>query len=249
MSESIRNATGGTGRWPYGSRSRAEERLLSGRRARRSEIQSALQIFGEFVRGFRRLQGLGPCVTVFGSARFEEGHRYYELARRAGRRIAEAGFTVMTGGGPGIMEAGNKGANEAGVESVGLGIELPFEQGYNEYVTKRIDFRYFFARKTMFLKYAQAYIIFPGGWGTMDEMMEALTLIQTDKIQHFPVILFGSEYWQGLLDWFRERLLAEGKISPEDLDLITVTDSPDEVVEIVVDYLEECVRRLHDELG
>lgn len=195
-----------------------------------------LRIMGEFVTGFDELADLGPAVTVFGSARTEPDDDMYQKAVETTRKLGEAGFSIITGGGSGIMEAGNRGAKEAGAVSVGLGIELPFEQEINEYVTRAIDFKYFFARKTMFLKYAQAYLIFPGGWGTMDEMMEALTLIQTGKIQHFPVILFGSDYWRGLLDWFRERLLKEGKISPEELDLCEVTDSPDEVVKIVVDH-------------
>lgn len=202
-----------------------------------------LRIMGEFVTGFDELAVLGPAVTVFGSSRTTPDDPMYQKAVETTRMLGEAGFAIITGGGPGIMEAGNRGAVEAGVMSVGLGIELPFEQDINEYVTLDLDFRYFFARKTMFLKYAQAYLIFPGGWGTMDEMMEALTLVQTDRIQQFPVILFGSEYWQGLLDWFRDRLLAEGKISPGDLDLFTVTDSPEEVVEVVVSSFKESERR------
>ena len=200
-----------------------------------------LRIMGEFVEGFDELADLGPAVTMFGSARTSPDDPVYLEAVETARKLGEAGFAVITGGGGGIMEAGNKGASEAGAESVGLGIELPFEQKINEYVTRAMEFRYFFARKTMFLKYAQAYLIFPGGWGTLDEMMEALTLIQTRKIQQFPVILFGSEYWQGLLDWFRERVEVEKKISPDDMDLIHVVDTPDEVVMIVTDYYEVCI--------
>jgi len=208
-----------------------------------------LRIMGEFVTGFDELAELGPAVTVFGSSRTTHDDPVYQRAVETTRMLGEAGFAIITGGGPGIMEAGNRGAVEAGVMSVGLGIELPFEQKINDYVTLDLGFRYFFARKTMFLKYAQAYLIFPGGWGTMDEMMEALTLVQTDKIQHFPIILFGSEYWQGLLDWFRDRMLTEGKISPGDLDLFTVTDSPEEVVETVVTSFRECERRRKEMRG
>ncbi len=200
-----------------------------------------LRIMGEFVEGFDELADLGPAVTMFGSARTSPDDPIYKQAVETARQLGEAGFATITGGGGGIMEAGNKGAAEAGAESVGLGIELPFEQKINEYVTKPMEFRYFFARKTMFLKYALAYLAFPGGWGTLDEMMEALTLIQTHKIQQFPVILFGSEYWQGLLDWFRSHLITEKKISPDDMDLIRVVDTPEEVVKIVTDYYEACI--------
>ncbi len=202
-----------------------------------------LRIMGEFVMGFDELVDLGPAVTVFGSARTRPEEPMYQKAVETTRMLGEAGFTIITGGGPGIMEAGNKGAEEAGVVSVGLGIELPFEQKLNEHVNLELEFRYFFARKTMFLKYAQAYLVFPGGWGTMDEMMEALTLVQTDKIQHFPIILFGSDYWQGLLDWFREQMIDHGKISPDDMDLFSVTDSSQEVVDIVVKSFDACKER------
>jgi len=158
----------------------------------------------------------------------------YVQACETARQLGEAGFAIITGGGPGIMEAANKGAREGGAESVGLGIELPFEQLMNEYVTRHLEFRYFFARKTMFLKYAQAYVIFPGGFGTMDELMESLTLIQTGKIQDFPIVLFGTDYWAGLLEWIKGTMLAGGKISPEDLDIFTCTDSPEEVVQVVL---------------
>ena len=193
-----------------------------------------LRIMGEFVEGFDELAHLGPAVTIFGSARTTPEEPMFEKACEVGRKLGEAGFSIITGGGPGIMEAGNKGASEAGVDSVGLGIELPFEQKMNRYVTLSIHFRYFFARKTMFLKYAQAYVIFPGGFGTMDELMESLTLIQTGKIMDFPVVLFGSAYWAGLMAWLRDTMLAGGKISSEDLNIFTITDSPDEVVETVL---------------
>ncbi|MDQ3855444.1 MAG: TIGR00730 family Rossman fold protein [Chloroflexota bacterium] len=192
-----------------------------------------LRIMAEFVQGFDTLAHVGPAVTVFGSARVEPGDAMYEQAREVGRQLAEDGFAIITGGGPGLMEAANRGAREGGGESIGCNIELPFEQGTNPYVTTAITFRYFFVRKMMFVKYAEAFIIFPGGFGTMDELFEALTLIQTGKIQNFPIILVGSAYWQGMLDWIRSTMLAEGKISAEDLDLLMVTDSPEEVCRVV----------------
>jgi uncharacterized protein (TIGR00730 family) len=208
-----------------------------------------LRIMGEFVEGFDELADLGPAVTMFGSARTRPDDPIYQQAVETARQLGEAGFAIITGGGGGIMEAGNRGAAEAGAESVGLGIELPHEQKINEYVTRAIEFRYFFARKTMFLKYAQAYLIFPGGWGTLDELMEALTLIQTHKIQRFPVILFGSDYFQGLIDWFRERLVTDGKISPGDMDLFYVVDTPEEVVRIVTDFYEDHVNGQNNQSG
>src|SRR5688500_17356602 len=160
---------------------------------------------GEFVEGFETLASLGPAVTIFGSARVKPGSEYYKLAERTAARLAEQGSAVITGGGPGVMEAANKRAREAGGRSVGCNIELPFEQGMNAYVEMSVNFRYFFVRKTMFVKYAEAFVIFPGGFGTMDELFEALTLIQTGKVRNFPVVLFGKEYWQGLLDWLHNR--------------------------------------------
>jgi uncharacterized protein (TIGR00730 family) len=193
------------------------------------------RIMGEFVEGFDALANLGPAVTIFGSARVKPDHEQYALARETARLLGEAKFTIITGGGPGIMEAANAGARDAGAMSVGCNIELPFEQHVNPYVDVAINFRYFFVRKTMFVKYAEAFVIFPGGFGTLDELFEALTLIQTDKVRDFPVILFGRSYWQGLLDWIEGTLLAEGKISPEDLKLMVVTDSPEEIAQIIVD--------------
>jgi len=221
-----------------------DERLLTRppERVPPDYVEDAWRIFrimGEFVEGFDTLARLGPAVSVFGSARTPRDDPMYAAAEETGRRLAEAGFGVITGGGPGIMEAANKGALEAGGESVGCNIELPFEQGMNPYVKTAINFHYFFVRKTMFLKYAEAFIIFPGGFGTMDELFEALTLIQTGKVRNFPVILFGRRYWQGLLDWLRRTMMAEGKIDPEDLDLVVVTDSPEEAVRVVV----ECYQR------
>jgi uncharacterized protein (TIGR00730 family) len=185
------------------------------------------RILGEFVEGFEEMTGHGPCVSFFGSARVGPQDPQYQLCVETARLMGEAGFGIITGGGPGMMEAANRGAREAGVASIGCNIELPFEQGTNKFVDRAIDFRYFFVRKTMFVKYAHAFVIFPGGFGTMDELFESLTLIQTRKVKNFPVVLFGSEYWAGMLDWIRGTVLAEGKISEDDLDLVCVTDSPE----------------------
>ena len=193
----------------------------------------ALRILSEFVEGFDALAELGPAVTVFGSARTSAGHPIYELARRVGRLLAEAGYAVITGGGPGVMEAANRGCQEGGGMSVGCNIELPHEQDMNPYVDLGIDFRYFFARKTMFVKYADAFVIMPGGFGTLDELFESLTLIQTGKIRHFPVILVGIDYWRGMLDWARDVMLPAGAITAADLDLLKLTDDPDEVLRLV----------------
>ena len=192
-----------------------------------------LRIQAEFVEGFGLLAELPRAVSVFGSARTKPGTPYYEAGVALGAALAEAGYAVITGGGPGAMEAANKGACEAGGMSVGLGIELPFEQELNEWVDVGIAFRYFFVRKTMFVKYAQAFVILPGGFVTLDELFEALTLVQTTKVTRFPVILFGSSYWAGLLDWIRTTLVTEGTVSPHDLDLITVTDDVAEAVAVI----------------
>jgi uncharacterized protein (TIGR00730 family) len=189
-----------------------------------------LRIQSEFVEGFGLLAELPAAVSVFGSARTHPDDPEYALAREIGSALARAGYAVITGGGPGVMEAANRGANEAGGTSVGLGIELPFEQGLNPWVNIGINFRYFFARKTMFVKYAQAFVILPGGFGTLDEMFEALTLVQTQKVTRFPVVLVGTAYWQGLLDWLGSSAQAGGKIKEADLDLIHLTDDVDEVV-------------------
>ena len=189
---------------------------------------------GEFVEGFDELSTLGPCVSVFGSARLSRTDPVYDRCVETVRLLAEAGYGIITGGGPGIMEAANRGAQEVGTPSVGCNIELPFEQGLNEFIDIGIDFRYFFVRKTMFVKYAQAFVIFPGGFGTLDELFEALTLIQTRKVRNFPVVLFDTKYWAGMMDWIRGTMLREGKISEKDLDLIYLTDSPQEVVAHVV---------------
>ena len=191
-----------------------------------------LRIQAEFVEGFGALAELGPAVGVFGSARTPADDPSYALAEEAGRRLVEAGFAVITGGGPGAMEAANKGASEAGGVSVGLGIELPFESGLNSWVDVGINFRYFFARKTMFVKYAQGFVVLPGGLGTLDELFEALTLVQTRKVTSFPVVLLGRDYWDGLIDWLRGTALADGKLSEKDLDVLTVTDDVEEAVAI-----------------
>ncbi|MBA2275382.1 MAG: TIGR00730 family Rossman fold protein [Chloroflexi bacterium] len=198
----------------------------------------ALRIMGEFVEGFDALARLGPAVSVFGSARTPRDDPEYERARDLAARLAQRGFTIITGGGPGVMEAANKGAHEAGGVSVGLGIELPHEEGVNAYCNLAIDFRYFFVRKTMFVKYAQAFVIFPGGYGTLDELFESLTLVQTGKIEHFPIVLVGIDYWQGLLDWLRGTMSEEHKIEPKDLALLRLTDDIDEAVGWIVEAFE-----------
>jgi uncharacterized protein (TIGR00730 family) len=201
-----------------------------------------LRILSEFVEGFDALAGIGPAVTVFGSARATEGSPSYELAREIGRGLAASGFAVITGGGPGIMEAANRGCRDGGGLSIGCNIELPHEQSLNPYVELGVEFRYFFVRKTMFVKYADAFVILPGGFGTLDELFEALTLIQTGKVREFPVVLVGTEYWQGLLEWMRDVQLPAGAIAPSDLALLRVTDDPGEVVSIVREY----AGRAHD---
>ncbi|MFD8590941.1 TIGR00730 family Rossman fold protein [Streptomyces sp. NPDC059637] len=192
-----------------------------------------MRIQSEFVEGFGALAEVGRAVSVFGSARIARESPEYEQGVRLGRALAEAGFAVITGGGPGAMEAANKGACEAGGVSVGLGIELPFEQGLNPYVDIGVNFRYFFVRKTMFVKYAQGFVVMPGGFGTLDELFEALTLVQTRKVTRFPIVLFGNGYWTGLVDWIRRTLVQEGKASPVDLELLHLTDDVDEAVELV----------------
>lgn len=199
----------------------------------KSDTWRVFRIMAELVEGFEALNKIGPAVTIFGSARLPPGSPYYIKCQRAAEYLAKDGYTIISGGGPGIMEAANKGAQNAKGTSVGLNIELPMEQNPNTYQNIRVDFRYFFVRKLMFVKYAVAYVIFPGGFGTMDELFEALTLIQTKKIRSFPVVLVGREYWQGMFDWLRNRMLVEGNISPEDLDLMQVVDEPEEVCAII----------------
>ena len=192
-----------------------------------------LRIQAEFVEGFGALANIGPAVSIFGSARTDESDPHYTLAEQVAAGLAAAGYAVITGGGPGIMEAGNKGACQAGGVSVGLGIELPFEQGLNEWVDLGINFRYFFARKTMFVKYSQGFVVLPGGFGTLDELFEALTLVQTSKVTRFPVVLMGREYWSGLLAWLWSTMATSGRISMHDLDLVHLTDDPQEAVQII----------------
>nr|WP_233153401.1 TIGR00730 family Rossman fold protein [Kineosporia sp. R_H_3] len=201
-----------------------------------------LRIQAEFVEGFGALAELGPAISVFGSARTKRDHPDYAVAERLGARLAQEGFAVITGGGPGAMEAANKGACEAGGVSVGLGIELPFEQGINDWVDMAVNFRYFFARKTMFVKYAQGFVVLPGGFGTLDELFEALVLVQTHKVTEFPIVLLGNGFWTGLLDWIRGPLVERGMISVPDLDLVRVTDDVDEAVEIMASSAEQRAR-------
>ena len=200
-----------------------------------------LRIQSEFVEGFGALAELGPAISVFGSARTARADPAYALGEAIGRRLVAAGFAVVTGGGPGVMEAANKGAGEAGGVSVGLGIELPFESGLNEYVDVGLNFRYFFARKTMFVKYAQGFIVLPGGFGTFDELFEALTLVQTQKVTSFPIVLLGASYWSGLVDWLRHTVLADQKISEADLDMFHVTDDAEKAVAVMVEARERRV--------
>ncbi len=225
-------------RWGKGTRSHAEGRFLAGPRSRLSELHRAFRIFTECIKGFRSLHFTGQCVTVFGSARFAEDHRYYALAREVGKQLAEAGFAVMTGGGPGVMEAANRGCKDAGGFSIGCNIKLPMEQEPNPYLDKFIEFNYFFVRKVMLVKYSNAFVVLPGGFGTMDELFEVGTLIQTGKVEKFPVVVMGKEYFGPLADFVRDTMVPEGTIDPEDLHLFTATDDPAEAVRRIV----ECCR-------
>jgi uncharacterized protein (TIGR00730 family) len=225
--------------------STTDQRLLDSRGPSEwvhTDTWRVLRIQAEFVEGFGALAELGPAISVFGSARIRPDNPEYALAERVGRALVEAGFAVITGGGPGAMEAANKGASLAGGVSVGLGIELPFESGLNEWVDIGINFRYFFARKTMFVKYAQGFITLPGGFGTFDEIFEAVTLVQTQKVTSFPVVLLGTHYWGGLFDWLRGVVLPDGKISARDLDIFHLTDDVSEAVSLVIQAREEHVR-------
>jgi uncharacterized protein (TIGR00730 family) len=217
----------------------ADQHLLESTRADfiHTDTWRALRIQSEFVRGFDELAEIGPAVSVFGSARVTPRHRDYAAARRLGAAFARAGLAVITGGGPGIMEAANRGAAEAGGLSVGCNIELPYEQSINAYANVRIEFRYFFVRKTMFVKYAEGFVIFPGGFGTLDELFEAVTLVQTGKIKRFPVVLYGRKYWSGMIDWLRSEVVAGGMVSPEELDLLVVTDDLEEIVDVILEHL------------
>ncbi|HEU4698977.1 MAG TPA: TIGR00730 family Rossman fold protein [Gemmatimonadales bacterium] len=204
----------------------------------KSDSWRVLRIMGEFVWGFDHLADIHDGVAIFGSARTQPDDPMYQACVETARLLAAHGIPIITGGGPGIMEAGNRGAAAAGGESIGCNIELPFEQGSNPYLTRSLDFKFFFVRKTMFVKYSTAFIVFPGGYGTLDELFESLTLIQTGKIKHFPVILFGKSYWGGLVDWLRDTVARERKINPSDIDLFRVTDDPEEAMRIIVEARE-----------
>lgn len=206
-----------------------EIRFLGGPQSRGREFFFALRVLLEFIRGFRVMHFVGPCVTVFGSARFGEDHKYYKLARETAAKIAELGFTIMTGGGPGIMEAANRGAKDVGGRSVGCNIQLPIEQDPNPYLDRWMTFRYFFVRKVLLIKYSYAFIALPGGYGTMDEIFETATLIQTAKIKDFPLVFMGVDYWKPLIDYIHRKMVAEGTIDVKDLERILLTDSPEEV--------------------
>jgi uncharacterized protein (TIGR00730 family) len=221
--------------WPSSSPDPTERRLLQGPHARRHELRQAVRIFAECVRGFRALHFIGPCVTVFGSARFDETHPYYKLGEEVGARLAEAGLTVMTGGGPGLMEATNRGARSVGGSSIGCNIQLPKEQKPNPYLDRMVEFRYFFVRKLMLVKYSYAFVALPGGFGTLDEIFETLVLIQTGKVKSFPLVLLGVDFWEPLVRVLRDRLLAAGTIDPVDVDRITLTDSVSETVALIRD--------------
>ena len=214
---------------------RAEKHHKGWNEIKTNDSWAIFKIMGEFVNGYEKLSEIGPCVSIFGSARTPEDHPFYQLAIDISRQLSEAGYGVITGGGPGIMEAGNRGANLAGGTSVGLNIDLPFEKQNNPYIDeeKSLNFDYFFVRKVMFVKYSQGFVVMPGGFGTLDELFEAMTLIQTEKIGRFPIVLVGSEFWNGLFDWIRNTMLKAGNISEKDLNLVRLVDTPEEVVQII----------------
>lgn len=239
-----------TGAGPKPSKGRPEgsttdQRLLDSRGPNEwvhTDPWRVLKIQAEFVEGFNDLAEVGPAISVFGSARTPVDHPSYRMGEQVGAALAEAGFAVITGGGPGAMEAANKGATDAGGTSIGLGIELPFEAGLNEHVGFGMNFRYFFVRKLMFVKYAQGYIVMPGGLGTLDELFESMTLVQTGKVTQFPIVLMGTRHWSGLLDWMRDDMLADGRIKQSDLDMLTLTDDVDEAVSLMVEARERRTR-------
>lgn len=221
---------------------RNENRPKGWNEKKTNDSWAIFKIMGEFVNGFEKMSRIGPCVSIFGSARTKPDHKYYKLAVEVAEKIAENGFGVITGGGPGIMEAGNRGAHLSRGTSVGLNIDLPFEQHDNPYIDgdKSLDFDYFFVRKVMFVKYSQGFVVMPGGFGTLDELFEAITLIQTHKIQKFPIILVGTEFWSGLMDWVKTTLLDSfGNISPKDIDLIHLVDTSDEVIDVLNKFYNE----------
>lgn len=210
-----------------------EERYLQGPQSRWAEFLRAIRIFREVIRGFRHLHFVGPCVTVFGSARFSESHPSYQLAREIGSSLAKAGFTVMTGGGPGVMEAANRGAKESGGRSIGCNIKLPMEQHHNPYLDTFVEFHYFFVRKLMLAKYSYAFVALPGGFGTLDELFEIATLVQTGKVHQFPIVLAGTEYWQPMLDFLQKTMVSAGTIEQKDVDRFVVTNDP----KVIADHL------------
>ena len=212
----------------------AEKSFLSGRRNREQDLESAVGIFLEILRGFEELDFFGPCVTVFGSARFSDGHPYYETARELGQRLVEEGFAVMTGGGPGIMEAANRGANEAGGVSIGCNIQLPKEQVPNPYLDKFVEFEHFFVRKVMLVKYSSAFVVMPGGFGTLDEAFEVVTLVQTKKLESFPIVAMGGSFWNELREFVTDTMLAAGTISEADLDVIQLADDVETAIKIIL---------------
>lgn len=220
---------------------RKEKHKKNWNQIKTNDSWAIFKIMGEFVSGFERMSNIGPCVSIFGSARTKPDDKYYQLAVAVAQKITQNGYGVITGGGPGIMEAGNKGAHLAGGTSVGLNIDLPFEQHDNPYIDgdKSLDFDYFFVRKVMFVKYSQGFVVMPGGFGTLDELFEAITLIQTHKIDKFPIILVGTEFWGGLFDWVKKTLIEAGNISPKDLDLIHMVDTEDEVLTILDNFYNE----------
>ena len=217
---------------------RSEENHKNWNHQKTNDSWAIFKIMGEFVNGYETMSRIGPCVSIFGSARTGQDHKYYKLAQSIAKHITENGYGVITGGGPGIMEAGNKGAKKGGSPSVGLNIDLPFEASSNPYIDsdKNINFDYFFVRKVMFVKYSQAFVVMPGGMGTLDELFEAITLIQTKKIDLFPIILVGSSFWAGMVTWIKDVLVAEGTISEKDLELISVVDTPDEILYIIDEF-------------
>jgi len=232
----------GSHRWLAVQRDDEEKRFLKGSRAHPEELASAGRIFLEFIRGFQALENVGHCVTVFGSARFREGHRYYEMARKLGKRLAEEGYAIMTGGGPGIMEAANRGAKEGGGLSIGCNIMLPKEQEPNPYLDRFVEFDHFFVRKVMLVKYSQAFVVLPGGFGTLDEVFETATLMQTGKIVSFPIVALGGDFWNPMGDFILQALIKEGTIGPSDLNLFHLTDSiEDAVLLIKTGFNEEAV--------
>ncbi len=203
------------------------------------ESWKVFQIMAEFVEGFEKLSGCTPSVSMFGSARFKSGHSYYKLSEEIAQKLSNAGFSIVSGGGPGLMEAFNKGAYDGSSDSIGLNISLPHEQGSNDFQNVSLYFRHFFSRKVMFVKYASAYVVLPGGFGTLDELAEILTLTQTGMSKSIPIILVGTDFWRGLIGWFKDTLVAEGTINPEDIDLFTLVDKPEQVVETIFNYYEE----------